>query len=582
MPRTKRKATQPRSAPAPDFVKKKARLGGRAKSSNQTSVSFKSRQIHVPAQGRQPTPVSKLGLTLPELLQRARHYNAATRLAAFNGLVRAVSDENSAAHVQARLQLSAVLATGLDALCDDSPPVRRSSRQLAVACVALLRDVRPFARLLAATLNAALSHVRKDIRVDAARAVTDVLAVHGVTPQSVFRDDAGNPLDALKDLIALVTGANGRVRALQAVAAMSSRGDVETKPEVTETSRKRTRRVFYYQCSRRVSRLGEIAASGTPTLLLRMPASVAGDLLTRVTYLGMECLPLAECRRDEGKRELLTATAVALRALTCEHSLTEGARPALKRLLKGWANEARRGSSSKGLAQAERALAATALAAGEADVAGEFLLRALGGRGEGAEVDAVVRTYLREGKGVARRQVAIRWTKVFAERGDAGDAGWVERGAGTLCDVLDAMEGGERGDMVESAARVGMEMARREEWGAAQRVLAIVARELRGDAVAEEVRRGAGEVVAKGVESGAGIGDRAVAEEIAACVFYGGVGVDERVLVGMVKGGQMDGVECLMAAVEAATESAEGEERLNAVAALQVAQKRGLPENVVA
>lgn len=580
MTRSKRKAAQGRSAPAPDFAKKKPRLGARPKSSNQTSVSFKSRQVYVPAQGRQPTPASKPGLTLPELLQRARHYNAATRLAAFNGLVRAVSEKRAAAHLQARLQLSAVLAPALDALCDDSPPVRRASRQLVVACVALLPDVRPFARLLAATLNAALSHIRRDIRVDAATTVTDVLAVHGVTPQIIFRDDAGNPLDALKDLLALVTGAKGRVHALQAVAAMCGRGPTEHEADVKDTPRKRTPRVFYYQRCRRVPRVGDTATKGTPALLLRMPVSVAGDLLVRVTYLGMECLPLAECRRNEGKRELLTATAVALRALTCAHSLTGRARPALKQLLKEWADEARRGGSGRGLALAERALAATALAAGEPDVAGQFLLRALGGGGEGADVDALVRAYLREGKGTARAEVASRWAGVLAERGDSGDAGWVERGAGTLFDVLDAMEVSERGETVESAARVGMDMARREEWEAGRRVLAIVARELRGDAVDEEVRRRVGEVIAKGVESGGGIGDRDVAEEMAACVFYGGVAVDERVLAGMVKGGSRDGVECLVAAVEAGAVTAEGEQRLNVVAALEVVQKRGLLEAV--
>ena len=579
MPRSKRKSSQRGAAVELDFAKKKQRLGGRAKAANLTSTSFKSRQVHVPAQGRAATAADKSGLTLVELLQRARHYNAATRVAALNGLARAVCDERAAAHEQARAQLGTVLAAGLDALCDEAAGVRKAGRETSVRCVGEMREVRPFARLMAATLNAGLSHVRTELRVEAARATVEILEAGKVGGEVVFGGE-GNPMEALKELVGIVKSDKARVRVTQAVAALCQqgvcgKGEQEGMAVVVVGKGRR----FYYQQKKgsggRTSARGDGSASG---LLMKMSGEDAGELLARITYLAMECLPIAECAGSSGRRELLASTAVALGAVTCEHSLSSKVGvSALKRMLKKWREERRRaGKSGKDIGEAERALAGAALKCGEVEIAGEYLKRVLQEKGRDAEgdreADALVKGYLVDG--ADKEGVGIMWLERFEEKGMRGDEEWVKGRVESVTTVLSALKESSRGEGVEKVIKVGMELGRREAWEGARAVMRVAGRELRRREMEDERRSKIGDMVCRWVAEGVGLGDAELGRGIGECVFYAGVGTEASVLRGMVvsHGRGEQGAGGLAAGVDAAVGWAAGPSKLDGLAALQTVQ----------
>lgn len=578
MPRSKRKANTRGSAPEPDFAKKKPRLGGRAKGSNLTSTSFKSRQVHVPAQGRAATAVDKSGLTLVELLQRARHYNASTRIAALNGLTRAVHDERAAAYVQAQAQLGTVLATGLDTLCDDTPTVRKAGRETAVLCASRIRSVGPFAKLMAATLNAGLSHVRTELKVDSARAAVEILEAAQVPAEDMFGLEAGNPMEALKELLGVVKGAKGRVVVVQAVAALCG-GRLKRPEDRKEQTLEKTGgkgRTFYYHQRRANGKGPRLGREADNTgLLSRMSGEDAGELLARITYLGMECLPIAECAKDPGRRELLTATAVALGAVTCKHSLSSSlAKSGLERMLKKWREERRRGGrSGKVIAAAERALASAALKCGEVEIAGEYLKQALKEKRMGAdeerEMDMLVRGYLEWGK--EGEEVGGMWLEMFEEKGVRGDEDWVKGRVISVEAVLGALSESKRGWGVERIVKVGMELGRREKWEGARAVMRVAGLELRRREMDGGMRKGIGEMLCKLVEDGVGLDDTELGARIGECIFYGGVGTDMRVLRGMVVcyGRGAGGSAGVAAGVDAEVDTGSGGTKLDAVAALR-------------
>ncbi|CDF36578.1 unnamed protein product [Chondrus crispus] len=91
----------------------------------------------------------------------------------------------------------------LDTLCDEVAGVRKGGRKTSVRCVGEMREAKPFAMFMAATLNAGLSYLRTELRVEAARATVEILEAGKVGREVVF-GGGGNPMEALKELVVVV------------------------------------------------------------------------------------------------------------------------------------------------------------------------------------------------------------------------------------------------------------------------------------------------------------------------------------------------------------------------------------------
>lgn len=373
MGRAKRKAAGVRNAAegvAKDFVRKKAKLGQAKRAENATDTSVRARQIHVPAQERAQGEVAKTGLTLPELLVRASHYNANTRLASHNAMAKAVDDVVALAHAQVVAQPAAVLKAALDAVQDETPAVRAAAVTALVAVLRRIRSVRPFARLLSAQLSAYLSHIRTDIRLTAAHAITRIFALDRFVPTDIFAPDAANPLIALVDLLGAVTKPRSRTTALEAITSLlsaspqSSTGGGRQTPQ----SGRRPSSFLYHRARQRSTSTRGCGAEDVqhkavvPELLQRLSAKDASALLVKVVYVVAECLPVSESARDVAQKQTLVVGSRALCSLVCEHSITPASWPPLGRVLNSWAAERNRQHAVGDILSIHNSLAEAALA----------------------------------------------------------------------------------------------------------------------------------------------------------------------------------------------------------------------------
>eukprot|EP00177_Eucheuma_denticulatum_P004982 GFKZ01009068.1.p1 GENE.GFKZ01009068.1~~GFKZ01009068.1.p1 ORF type:complete len:576 (-),score=103.20 GFKZ01009068.1:360-2087(-) len=498
MPPSKRKSSKAK-LPPPDFAKKKSRLGPKQRAGNLTNTSFKSRQIYVPNQTRPTTtPTSKPGLPLPELLKRNSHYNAQTRLSSFNALTKALSDPNAAAHAEAKLHLSAVLASGLDGVPDDHPGVRRAAADVVVECVGLLPQVGAFGRGIAAAVLAMVSHIRIDVRVAGARLVTRLMEVDGVWGGMLFAG-MGNPLIGLGECLGGVDKGGGKVAVLEAIAAVSRMGE-EKKEKAASAGR------FFYHRDRRTS-------VGIKGLVERLSQKEAAGLLVRVGYLVCECLPMCEAKRDRERSSLVVAAVKAMREVACDWSLTEEGVGVVKRVVSEW--------GGRGIAEADVGIASVAV---KADIGEEVLREVVGQKG----VDGVVQQYVeRSGEGGIGRA----WIRIWMEKGRRGEWEYCGKTAGVLKVVLDAVDRQERDEWLGTVAKIGWGCC---EHGTGEDVFKVAVDWLR-KGVGGNAQQAVGREIVEGISNG---GWRELNEETGALVgaglFYGEVGLEDAVLEAMI------------------------------------------------
>lgn len=553
MPRSKRKTASSRLA-APDFAKKKRKLGPKQRAANVTDTTVHARQLHVPSQTRDHT--GKPGLLLGELLSRCGHHNAQMRVIALQGLCRALTYEHTAAHEAANLRVTGVLMRALECVADEHPGVRKAGSDVVVCTVEGLgeglRGV--VGKGVGAQLMAALSHVRMDVRVAGARCVKRVMGVRGVRVEFVFGEGVGNPLLALGEMLVGVEKRGGKAIVLEAIAAVCASGDNGGDDESGARKIGGRKGRFYYHGERKES--GGDRRGGATELVRRMGREKGIGLMVKCGYIACECLPVGEARRDKDRGALLVAAVEAMRGLGNELTLQEEGVGIVRRVVGEW--------GGRGIERAEVGMAGLGVKCG---LGLEVLKGVIGCEG----ADAIVQEFL-EGGGEWR--VGLSWMRRFLERGERGDWKYVAGVVGVLRVVLDVMEKGERERVLESVGRIGWGCLR---GGGGKGVLEVVVEWLK-KGVGEENRRKVGEVFVEGVRAGE-IEEADAEEVVGAGVLYAGVGLEQDVVEGMIaqrtrkgRGGIEAGVR---AALEERAEAGEGV-RLRAVAAmaaLEVAQR---------
>ncbi len=373
MPKSRRKAAasraKARGGVQKDFVKKKEKLGRKARPDNATNTSVRSRQIYLPQiPDEQEVHDASLrrGLTYEQLLQRAGHYNASTRMSALNGLGRALKEPTLAASAHAAADRANVVRLALKALQDEEAVVRRAAVGVLAAAV-LGVTVRPFARLLAAAWLAGLSHIRTEVQEAAAGAMTAVFR-EGVRPVAVFGSAVEKPLGALAEMLGVGGMRNTvkrRVCVLEALLAL-----LEGEKEVARR-REVGKKVFYWH-----SMAQDEEQCVKESMSLEM-GKVLAVIVERVANVVNECLPVHEAKKDKGVIGLLVVAAKCLYMALSMGSVDADARKPVLRMLNSWAKDRNRHQEKGSVHVLHNYLAACALVVEKHEMATSYIEVAL-------------------------------------------------------------------------------------------------------------------------------------------------------------------------------------------------------------
>lgn len=408
-----------------------------------------------------------------------------------------------------KLRVTTVLMRALESVADEHPGVRKAASDVVVCAMERLGGGLSggVGRGVGAQLMAALSHVRTDVRVAGARLVTRVMEIGGVRAESVFERMVGNPLVGLGEMLGGVEKVGGKIVVLEAIAAVCQRrisGGGVRKGEKVEAKRRR----FYYHRERRGRLGGE--SEGIGGLVGRMEREEAIGLMVKCGFIAYECLPVGEARRDKERGSLLIAAVDAMRGLGCEWTLQGEGVGIVRRVLLGW--------GGRGVERAEVGMAGLGVKCGMGE---EVLKKVVGCEG----VDEIVREYL---EGGGERRIGLLWMRKFLERGEREEWGYVGEVVHVLRVVLGVMNEKEREDVLERVGRIGWGCMR---GGGGSGVLEVVVEWLKRG-VGEKCRRKVGQAFVEGVREG---GIREEDEEVVGGgVFYGGVGLEDGVLEGMI------------------------------------------------
>lgn len=331
MGRSKRKAAA-KQRQEQDFAKKKIKLGKRQRAENHTDTNVKTRQIHVPNQARATSVANAYefddhtdpkhratGLTLTELLARTSHHNITTRTNALNAMANALLSPGAVAHAALRTRLSAAVSVSAAALSDEAVAVRVAAASLLSAVLTRRdggTDAAPLLPLVCCHVLAALSHIRREVRVHAARFITTVCRAGDVSADALF-DMPHSPLPSLADMLQATTGWRYRADVLTALELCLTpvvRGavQVDTRSKGSVKVDEVSRVPFYYHrsvASRGMS--GETGGGETSAILGRVSTDVLLQLLVRVSHVVTEALPCL----SNGVQETNDAMRVATRVL---------------------------------------------------------------------------------------------------------------------------------------------------------------------------------------------------------------------------------------------------------------------------
>ncbi|KAI0567720.1 binding protein [Gracilaria domingensis] len=377
MPRSKRKAKA--AASNPDFRKKKAKLGRKARPDNFTNTTVKQKQVFVPDQSRSEEQLAstQTGLSLTDLISRTRHHNANTRTAALNALANAIKFKNATAHSAIILSPAPAINAAAVGIADENAATRTSARNLFVSVWSSLDDVQPFRSIFSTALLACLSHIRLDIRLDGARTLVALLGTNRMSSEQIFADTA-NPIESLCDILSVTNGVKGRTIVMETICCLSQ--GISNRADIENGMRKRNRDgslqaalgkqnlslPFYYHRSRSV-----VNDKQSGQLWAKLPVRLASNLITRVANLVTESFPLVETRRDANKYDMFLSASTALHRLVANCSSEVDYKP-VQRCLKLWSDE----DISGLVTTADINFAVTAIYLGRFDACHDFVVSA--------------------------------------------------------------------------------------------------------------------------------------------------------------------------------------------------------------
>ena len=205
-----------------DFKKVKHKVGKRLpKAQNETRTDFKAKAISLPSQSvaadKGGAAVSARNLTLAELLGQTGHHSERVRKDALNGLAQLLTahPEEARRHAPALLErLAARLADGDAGVREALLALLRGAALPALGAATLA----PFLPMLAAHLEAAMTHLDAPVRLDALLALE---AIASASP-AAFAPAGGRLAPCLAHYAALLSRAHrGRSVKAQALAGLS-------------------------------------------------------------------------------------------------------------------------------------------------------------------------------------------------------------------------------------------------------------------------------------------------------------------------------------------------------------------------
>lgn len=316
MVRTKRKRRAAQQQQ--DFAKKKKKLGKKARPDNFTNTTLHTRQIHVPNQTRATNDVilredkqlALTGLTLTELLGRTSHHNVNTRVSALNALNNAVCNQTAVAHAALQTRMAAPAGAAGACLSDDAAAVRTAAATLLMTVLSHLVDPTSLLPATCAHILAALTHIRRDVRIHAARLLPTLFQIPTIEAKLLF-PSPNSLLLTLSDLLRSAENARQKTDVLRAVCAClgGNRSTSKMQMILPQTKWQRESNTsFYYHATppRDGTRHG--------ALLQCMSASDVQTLLRRVCNALTDALPSNEGTMDV-HGTVVPAAVDALRAI---------------------------------------------------------------------------------------------------------------------------------------------------------------------------------------------------------------------------------------------------------------------------
>lgn len=322
-----------------DFAKKKAKLGRKARSDNATDVTVRTRQIHLPKH-KLPEQEPKFSPDTPtwsitpavvdQHISRANHHNPGARAAAFNALRNLAKSPSVHAKAAVNVRLPVLIAASGSGLADATQAVRRAAGELLCTVISLnasttnssmhsLDRANAILPSIAPHILAALSDVRHDICVDAARLLTALTnAPCCIDASRLFSTShvaSQNPLPGLTHILTNSRDPSHRTGVLDAMAAvLSSSHRVENDSPTIRRHSDIGSKFYYHSRHQKTLPYARIASS----VMNDMKTDEVTNLARRIAHVVTESLPAPD--GGEGNTALLTSAALALAAVAREIS----------------------------------------------------------------------------------------------------------------------------------------------------------------------------------------------------------------------------------------------------------------------
>lgn len=322
---------------AKDFAKKKTKLGRRARADNATDVTVRTRQIHLPKHKlseQEPettsnAPTSSITpVVVDQHVSRATHHNSGARTAAFNALRNLAKSPSVHAKAAVNVRLPVLIATSGGGLADATRAVRRAAGDLLCALISpndstsnSSRHLHDRANTMLTSISphilAALSDVRHDVCVDAARLLTALINppcyINAVKLFPTGQDASRNPFPGLTLILTNSRDPSHRTAVLDAITAVLS----STRPAAQDSNatwrHSETPSRFYYH-ARNQKTLSYIRK--VPSVMSGLKTNEVVNLTRRIAHVVSESLPSAT--GEDGNPAVLNSAALALAAVARE------------------------------------------------------------------------------------------------------------------------------------------------------------------------------------------------------------------------------------------------------------------------
>lgn len=322
---------------AKDFAKKKTKLGRKARADNATDVTVRTRQIHLPKhklseQEPETTsnapPLSITPVVVDQHVSRATHHNSGARAAAFNALRNLAKSPSVHAKAAVNVRLPVLIATSGGGLADATRAVRRAAGDLLCALISLNDSTTNSSRhphdrantmlaSIAPHILAALSDVRHDVCVDAARLLTALInppcCIDAFKLFSTSQDASRNPFPGLTHILTNSRDPSHRTAVLDAITAVlsSSRSAAHDSNAMWRRSETSTRFYYHARVRKTLSYIRKV-----PSVMSDMKRDEVINLTRRIAHVVSESLP--STAGEDGNPVVLNSAALALAAVARE------------------------------------------------------------------------------------------------------------------------------------------------------------------------------------------------------------------------------------------------------------------------